>query len=68
MPIAHNLRSRLEKLEAQVAPQSRIFVFTGVPRADDDDRSHDEQLAAFKHANGVRPDDFLVVVTYDDAA
>jgi hypothetical protein len=68
MPIAPNLRSRLEKLEAVLAPAASVFIFTGVPRADDDDRSHDEQLAAFKAENGISPRDHLVVVTFDDAA
>jgi hypothetical protein len=64
MPIAPNLRSRLEKLEAAIAPAARVFIFTG----DGDDRSHDEQLAAFKAENGISPRDHLVVVTFDDAA
>jgi hypothetical protein len=34
MPIAPNLRSRLEKLESVLAPAARVFIFTGVPRAD----------------------------------
>jgi hypothetical protein len=68
MPIAPNLRSRLEKLEAVLAPEARVFIFTGVPRADDDDRSHDERLAAFRAENGITARDHLVVVTFDDAA
>jgi hypothetical protein len=68
MPIAPNLRSRLEKLESVLAPAARVFIFTGVPRPDDDDRSDAEQLAQFKSEKGVRENDILVVVTFDDAA
>jgi hypothetical protein len=56
MPIAPNLRSRLEKLESVFAPVARVFIFTGVPRPDDDDRSDAEQLAQFKEREGRAPE------------
>jgi hypothetical protein len=64
MPFSTSLRSRIERLESQIAPPSRVFVFTGAPHADDDDRSHAERLAQFKSEKGVGPHDTLVTVVF----
>jgi hypothetical protein len=57
-----NLRGRLERLETQLAPQRRIFVFfsseePGLP-------PYAEQLAQFKAEKGVGPHDTLVTVVF----
>jgi hypothetical protein len=64
----NTLSSRLDKLEQVLSPPARVFVFTSAPHADDDDRSHAERLAQFKAEHGVTERDYLVVVTFDDAA
>jgi hypothetical protein len=56
------LRDRLEHLEAQLAPQRRIFVFfsseePGLP-------PYAEQIAAFKVEKGVGPHDILCEVSF----
>jgi hypothetical protein len=56
------LRDRLERLEAQIAPQSRIFVFF---RAEELDLPpYAEQLEAFKAEKGIGPHDTLVTVAF----
>jgi hypothetical protein len=57
---------RLKHLEAQLAPQSRVFVFfraeePGLP-------PYAEQLAAFKAKKGVCPHDILCAVTFHSDA
>jgi hypothetical protein len=57
-----NLRQRLAKLEAQIAPPSRVFVFfraeePGLP-------PYAEQLEAFKAEKGVGPHDTLVTLVF----
>jgi hypothetical protein len=56
------LRDRLERLESQLAPQRRVFVFfrseePGLP-------PYAEQLAQFKAENRVGPHDTLVTVVF----
>jgi hypothetical protein len=55
------LSARLKALEAQIAPQGRVFVFF---RAEGPDLPpYAEQLAAFKAEKGVGPHDILAEVT-----
>jgi hypothetical protein len=57
MPTVPNLRSRLDRLEAQLAPAARVvvcFLADGQPVG--------EQLAAFRAENRVQPQDTVVTV------
>jgi hypothetical protein len=56
------IRDRLERLESQLAPQRRVFVFfraeePGLP-------PYAEQLEAFKAEKGVGPHDTLIAVVF----
>ena len=56
------IRDRIAKLEEQILPKPRVFVFF---RAEEPDLApYAEQLAAFKAEKGVSPHDTLVVVTF----
>jgi hypothetical protein len=55
------LSARLKALEAQIAPQRRVFVFFGAEEPNLP--PYAEQLAAFKAEKGVGPHDTLVEVT-----
>ena len=52
-----SIRSRLERLEAALAPEGRTFVFV-----DKDGADHEARVAAFRAENGVGPHDELIVV------
>jgi hypothetical protein len=53
------LNDRLKKLEAEIAPKGRHFVFTHFVDEEPDAPSRDERLAAFKAENGVAPSDLI---------
>lgn len=52
-----SIRSRLERLEAALAPKGRAFVFV-----DEDGPDHEARVAAFRAENGVGPHDELIIV------
>jgi hypothetical protein len=58
----YRLRDRLARLESQLAPQRRIFVFFGCE--DPDSPPYAEQLAQFRAERGVGPRDILCEVTF----
>ena len=57
---------RLKRLEAQIMPKGRVFVFYGDEPSplNPDLPPYAEQLAAFKANNGVGPHDTLVTVVF----
>jgi hypothetical protein len=56
------LSDRIKRLEATIAPQSRIFVFFATES--EDLPPYAEQLAQFKDEKGVGPHDTLVTVVF----
>jgi hypothetical protein len=56
-----HIHDRLKRLEGQIMPQARVFVF--FPAEEPGLPPHAEQLAAFKAEKGVGPHDTLVEVT-----
>ena len=55
------LSDRLKHLEAQIAPQGRVFVFF---KDETSALGSDEQVEAFKAQKDVGPHDTLVTVTF----
>ena len=55
------LSDRLKHLEAQIAPQRRVFVFF---KDETSALGSDEQVEAFKAEKDVGPHDTLVTVTF----
>jgi hypothetical protein len=58
-----SLRTRLEQLEAKIAPKGRHFVFVHFEDGEPDALSRDEQLSAFKAERGLVPGDLVHEVT-----
>jgi hypothetical protein len=56
-----SLRTRLERLEVQVAPKGRAFVLF---IEDQSPLSRDEQISMFEAERGVTPHDHLVVIAF----
>ncbi len=56
------IRDRIAKLEEQILPKPRVFVFFRVEEPDL--APYAEQLAAFKAAKGVGPHDIVAEVSF----
>jgi hypothetical protein len=62
-----SFRTRLEQLEAKIAPEGRHFVFTHFVDEKPDAPSRDEQLAAFKAEHSIAPSDIIHEVSINFA-
>jgi hypothetical protein len=60
--ITPRIRDRLDRLEAQLAPQRRIFVFFAAEEPSPP--PYAKQLAQFRAERGVGPRDILCEVTF----
>jgi hypothetical protein len=58
-----SFRTRLEQLEAKIAPKPASFVFIHFEDGEPDAPSRADQLAAFKAQRGVGPSDLIHTVT-----
>jgi hypothetical protein len=61
--VISSFRTRLEQLEAKIAPKDRHLVFVHFEDAEPDALSRDEQLSAFKAERGLAPGDLIHEVT-----
>jgi hypothetical protein len=58
-----SFRTRLEQLEAKIAPKARNLVFIHFEDGEPDAPSRADQLAVFKAERGVGPSDLIHEVT-----
>jgi hypothetical protein len=61
--VISSFRTRLERLEAKIAPKGRHLVFVHFEDEEPDALSRDEQLSAFKAERGLAPGDLIHEVT-----
>jgi hypothetical protein len=61
--VTSSFRTRLEQLEAKIAPKGRHLAFVHFEDEEPDAPSRDEQLSAFKADCGLAPGDLIHEVT-----